>query len=74
MSVSIRLFWLEAAQSLPTSADVSSNLLLRLHNWLQELDIDLVGVMRSESSDCRIAEIAIDIQQQWSNLVQASSM
>ena len=61
-SVSIDLCWSEGAESSQTSDAVSANLLLRLQNWLHELDFDLVGVMRSEDSDGRIIEMAIDIR------------
>jgi hypothetical protein len=61
--VSIHLSWAGDAEGSHASADVSSNLLLRLHNWLHELDFGLVGVIRSEDSDGRITEMAIDIQQ-----------
>ena len=61
-SVSIHLSWSELTESSQTSAEVSANLLLRLHNWLHELDFDLVGVMRGEDASGRITEMAIDIQ------------
>ena len=50
-------------ESSPASADVSLNLFLRLQEWLQELDIGLVGVIRTGDSDGRTTEFAINIRQ-----------
>ena len=65
-SVSIHLSFSKDVESSQTSAKVSVNLLLRLHNWLHELDFNLVGVMRGEDSNRnpsgRITEMAIDTQ------------
>ena len=61
-SVSIHLSWSKDKYSSPASADVLSNLLVRLHNWLHELDFDLVGEIRSQESSGRIIETIIDVQ------------
>ncbi len=47
-------------ESAPMSADGSSNLLLKPHHWLQELDFGLVGVIRIEDSDGRVTELVIE--------------
>ena len=60
--VSIHLSWSKDMESSPASAEVSANLLLRLHNWLQDLDLGLVSVIRSEDLDGRTNEMDINIQ------------
>jgi hypothetical protein len=45
-----------------TSAAASSDLLLRLHNWLHELDFGAVGVIWSEDSAGRINDMIVYIQ------------
>jgi hypothetical protein len=62
-SVSVHLSWSVSTESSLASADVSSNLLLRLHNWLQELDFGIVAVIRSEDFDGRTTQMVIDTWQ-----------
>jgi hypothetical protein len=64
VSVSMHLSWSRRIESSPTSARVSSDFLLRLHNWLHELEFGAVGVIRSEDSSGRIIETLVDIRQQ----------
>lgn len=59
-SLAVHLSWSEASANLPTSAEVLSNLGLRLHNWLHELGSGVVGVMQFESSDGTSFELRIE--------------
>lgn len=46
--MAIHLSWSRRIEGSPTSVDVSSNLFLVLRNWLQELDYEVVRIMRTE--------------------------
>src|ERR1017187_7594759 len=46
-SVSIYLSWSDDTERSTACETVSSHLLLRLHNWLRELDFGVVGAMRN---------------------------
>jgi hypothetical protein len=59
-SLSIHLSWSRALIHPPTSADVLSNLGLRLQNWPHELGSGVVGVMRFENSDGASFELRIE--------------
>lgn len=44
-SLVVHISWSKPSVNPPTSADVLSNLVLRLQNWLHELGPGVVGVM-----------------------------
>ena len=61
-SLVVHLSWSELSVNPPRSADVLSNLGLRLPNWLHELGSGVVGVMQFQNADGASFELRIEGQ------------
>ncbi len=59
-SLDVHLSWLEGSASPPSSAEVLSNLGLRLQDWLHETGFGVVGVMRFSNSIGERFELRIE--------------
>jgi len=56
-SVVVRVSWSEDCQSPPTSADVLSNVLPWLHDWLHGVGSEISGVVQIRGSDGIVVEV-----------------
>ena len=60
-SVKIHLTWSDGSANPPTSAEILSNLGLRLHQWLHETGSRVVGRIQFQNVDGDLFDIRIEV-------------